>query len=141
MRRFAVNHITAELVSAFRVISTPSSRPTGSSVTEHPPMTAKIAYSAPVLSGRTISHPTHISLQHQNQKGKRQRTSPDQRQVARADERTEDLDGEAQVVREHAVVQRGGDERRDEARRDERCAHEARVVGRISMRLLRPSHQ
>lgn len=43
----------AELPSAFRVSSTPSSRPTGSIVTEPVPMMTMMAKRPPVLSGFT----------------------------------------------------------------------------------------
>jgi hypothetical protein len=48
-----MHHRMAELPSAFRVSSTPSSRPTGSIVTEQVPMMTIMAKRPPVLLGFT----------------------------------------------------------------------------------------
>ena len=52
-RETYVHHRMAELPSAFRVSSTPSSRPTGSIDTEQMPMITIMAKRPPVLSGFT----------------------------------------------------------------------------------------
>lgn len=120
------NQRIAALPSALRVTSTASSSATGRSVTLAAPMIAIIANNAPVSFGFTVHRRASASrdkLPH----GAR-RTCPDEPQPERGEPGEEDLARHGEVVREHAVEERGGDGGADEPREQERRAHEARGV-------------
>lgn len=106
-----LHHKTAALVSAFLVSSTPSSKPIGSIVREHIPMTTKMANSAAVLFGRTCSSQSGVEV------GKKKPTSPDHGKPTNCYNWAQDLESDTEPMGEDSIEQWCSDNCSDDARK------------------------